>query len=269
LVAAIRRAREPGHKFDICVTLIGPQGIGKSTYWAHLLPPEARGQWFSDAANPALDDGRLVEATAGRVFCELADLQGIDRADRQRLKAWQTRDTDSYRLAYRRTRSDLKRTFIVVGTSNPSTLLPNDPDGMRRWLPVECTAGNRGEVAARLRSDREQLWAEAAHHEADGAPIHYTDPALEAAAAAAGERWRTSDVEAEDIFTAAVEQHAEPTGDGAERIAFQDIKAYAQTAGCDRHNNTWVRMLTADGWRKQPDRKVKGERISYWTRPAG
>src|SRR5690606_33114213 len=44
LVAAVRRTFRPGTKFDTVLTLVGPQGIGKSTIFARLA-----GQWFSDS----------------------------------------------------------------------------------------------------------------------------------------------------------------------------------------------------------------------------
>ncbi|MEL7658078.1 MAG: VapE domain-containing protein, partial [Bacillota bacterium] len=44
LVAAVARIYEPGKKFDYILVLNGPQGIGKSTFFAKL-----GGKWFSDS----------------------------------------------------------------------------------------------------------------------------------------------------------------------------------------------------------------------------
>ena len=39
LMGAVARTYEPGEKHDEMVILVGPQGLGKSTVWAWLLPP--------------------------------------------------------------------------------------------------------------------------------------------------------------------------------------------------------------------------------------
>ena len=49
LMGAVMRTYAPGEKHDEVVILVGPQGLGKSTVWAWLLPPADRRAWFSDA----------------------------------------------------------------------------------------------------------------------------------------------------------------------------------------------------------------------------
>ncbi len=44
MVAAVARIVHPGTKFDSVLILNGPQGIGKSTFFAKLA-----GDWFSDS----------------------------------------------------------------------------------------------------------------------------------------------------------------------------------------------------------------------------
>ena len=49
LMGVVLRTDHPGEKHDEMVVLVGPQGIGKSTAWAWLLPAEPqRALWFSD-----------------------------------------------------------------------------------------------------------------------------------------------------------------------------------------------------------------------------
>ena len=44
LMGVVLRTDRPGEKHDEMVVLVGPQGIGKSTAWAWLLPAQAEPQ---------------------------------------------------------------------------------------------------------------------------------------------------------------------------------------------------------------------------------
>ena len=161
-IGAIQRAYQPGCKLDEMPVLIGPQGCGKSAWCAGLLPPEHRAAWFSDSL--ALNDGpkTQVESTAGRVLVEVSELTGATKADIQRLKAYLTRQDDgAVRLAYRRNPESSPRRFVFVATANPDGhgVLPPDPTGNRRFVPVTLRHGDN--VEAFLKPVRDQLWAEA------------------------------------------------------------------------------------------------------------
>ena len=49
LLGVLARAATPGEQHDELVILLGPQGVGKSTFVKGLLPPEHRSRWFSDS----------------------------------------------------------------------------------------------------------------------------------------------------------------------------------------------------------------------------
>lgn len=51
MIAAVRRVRYPGRKFDHVLILEGDQGIGKSTVFAVL----AYGEWFTDNLSVGLE----------------------------------------------------------------------------------------------------------------------------------------------------------------------------------------------------------------------
>jgi len=165
LIAAVARAIRPGAKFDHLPTIVGPQGIGKSTYWRFLLPPQYRNDWFTSSFHLRMDRGRKdqVEALKGVVFGEAADFGGVTRSDLAQLKTFITDQTDTVRLAYRRDEEVLPRRFVLVGTADKAGVLPDDEAGMRRFPVVEVTGGAPARMRAGLDDDREMLWAKALH----------------------------------------------------------------------------------------------------------
>jgi len=160
LVAAVRRVRVPGSKFDNLLTLEGPQYAGKSTLARVLVGPE----WFSDSLQIGSDPKQTIEDTAGKWVCELAELAGLKPKGRERVKAFLSRGTDRAALKYERLAKDVPRQFICIATVNEGEYL-DDPTGNRRFWPVRC---GRIDIPA-LQGDRDQLWAEAALLEAQAA----------------------------------------------------------------------------------------------------
>lgn len=157
LVAAVRRVRVPGCKFDSMPVLEGPQGTGKSTVLRIL---SVHDDWFTDQL--PLDDGpqRQVEALQGSWIVEASELAGLRRADVSKLKTFLSAQTDKIRMAYARKVAQLPRQCVVVGTTNDTKYL-RDETGNRRYLPVKTgTIDLDG-----LRKVRDQLWAEAAYIE--------------------------------------------------------------------------------------------------------
>ena len=139
--------------------LVGPQGVGKSHLLRAILPPE-HPEWFSDALHLAAHPKERVESLLGRVLVEVSEMAGAHRAEIQSLKAFLTRQDDgATRLAYRRNPEPMPRRAILAGTTNDAECLPNDPTGLRRFVPVEVPRGC--DVQAYLDPQRHQLWAEA------------------------------------------------------------------------------------------------------------
>lgn len=162
LVAAVRRVRRPGTKFDSILVLEGRQGSGKSTAISVL----ASDAYFSDQEILTLDAKSQMEALEGVWLYELGELQGLNRAETDRVKAFASRLTDRGRLAYARFREDRPRQTIFIGTTNDEQYL-RDATGNRRFWPVKTGLIDLDG----LRRDRDQLWAEAAHLEADGRSV--------------------------------------------------------------------------------------------------
>lgn len=173
-VAAVRRVRQPGCKFDEMPVFEGDQGTDKSSALEALA---VHSEWFSDDLPLNVEGKRVVEAIGGRWIVEAAELSGMKQRDVEGLKALLSRNTDHARMSYARIASDFPRQCIFVGTTNNANYL-KDGTGNRRYWPVSIS---RFDLPA-LRRDRDQLWAEAAAREAAGASIRL-DPALWAAAA--------------------------------------------------------------------------------------
>ena len=162
LVAAVRRVRKPGTKFDTIVVLEGDQGSGKSSAIAILAGRE----YFSDQDILALDARAQMEALEGVWMYEISELAGMRMGDVEKIKAFASRWEDRARPAYGRFRENRPRRCIFVGTTNAKEYL-RDQTGNRRFWPVATTTID----LAALEQDRDQLWAEAAMLEAKGESI--------------------------------------------------------------------------------------------------
>lgn len=165
LLAAVRRIRRPGCKFDEMLVLISDQGMLKSSAIAALCPnPE----WFSDDLPLNVDAKQVIERTAGRWLVESSDLTGMRKGDVEHLKALMSRPVDGpVRLAYRRYSEERPRSFILIGTTNNFGFL-KDQTGNRRFWPVTITKPFSTQA---IEAVRDQLWAEAAFREKQGESI--------------------------------------------------------------------------------------------------
>jgi len=184
LIAAVRRVRQPGCKFDELLVLESPQGTNKSTALATLVPHTSL---FTDDLPLNVDSKQVIERTTGRWIVEASELSGMRKGEVEHLKGFLSRQKDVARLAYGRTPTERLRHFIVVGTTNSEAYLKDTTGNRRFWLVrVE------GFDLVRLSSDRDQLWVEAAVREADGASIRL-DPQLYLAASGEQEKRRVID----------------------------------------------------------------------------
>ena len=156
LVAAVARIYEPGIKFDSVVVLNGPQGIGKSTFFAKL-----GGKWFSDSLTIGdMKDKAAPEKLQGYWILELGELAGLKKMDVETVKAFISRQDDKFRHSYGYSVEDHPRQCIIVATTNNNDGFLRDITGNRRFWPIPCTA----ESPKRPWEVEEiipQLWAEA------------------------------------------------------------------------------------------------------------
>jgi predicted P-loop ATPase len=156
LVAAVARVYEPGIKFDTVLVLSGPQGIGKSMFFAKL-----GGIWFSDSLTISdMRDKTGAEKLQGFWVMEIGEMNGIKKVEVETVKSFASRQDDKFRVAYGTVVESHPRQCVICGTSNSQHFL-RDVTGNRRFWPVQVT----GECSLHpWNMDKpllEQIWAEA------------------------------------------------------------------------------------------------------------
>lgn len=176
-VGAVARVFEPGCKFDNVLTLPGPQGIGKSTFFKVIGD-----SWFNDSFSFASGDKEKVETITNGWIIEISELNGMKRAnDAEAAKAFLSRQSDYMRPAYGHKVVEFKRHNVFAATTNEINFLQGD-NGNRRWwiIPVQGN-GHVSSWLPSLQASVHQMWAEAYCYYKQGTNL-YLSPALEAEA---------------------------------------------------------------------------------------
>lgn len=166
LTALIRRAYQPGVKFDNCLILKGAQGLGKSTLFSIL-----GGQWYTDAITITNDAANTYESHRGKWLCEMGELTGMKKAEADRLKSFFSTQIDRYRPPYGKNVMDVPRMSITVGTTNNDEFF-KDITGNRRFWTVRVYKGAAKNVFVELAAERDQILAEAKVIHESGEALH-------------------------------------------------------------------------------------------------
>ena len=137
LVGMVKRVFNPGCKFDELMVLTGIQGVGKTSFIEKLaLLPE----WYCSLNNIKGKDA--VSNLVGKVVIELEEFVALRNAkSADEAKLFISARTSTVRLPYERFSTDVKRTCILIATTNDATFL-GDFSGERRYLPVKVNAEN-------------------------------------------------------------------------------------------------------------------------------
>ena len=264
LMGVVTRTFHPGEKHDEMVVLVGPQGIGKSTAWAWLLPGEPeRSRWFSDGLSFHDDQKAKAEALQGMVLVEASEMTGSTKAEVETIKKFLSRTNDNIRLTCRRDPSPLLRRCMIVGTTNDPRCLPNDSSGNRRFLPVPCLDGDPAKTRAYLDEHREQMWAEALHRVRTGHETAYLPDSLKGAQSALTEQYRAVDEVAEEVIGAWLDKN--PQAVTANHIA-SGINWNPDSRSIYRITTVLKQM----GYTRAEKRvRTGGGRLWLWTPPDG
>lgn len=178
LVAAVARVFQPGIKFDYVLTLVGEEGLGKSS-----LVGKLGREWFSDSFNfSMLHSKESYEQIQGVWLVEIGELVGLRKADVEAAKQFISKREDSFRVAYGRNTTTFRRQCIFFGSTNNPQFL-REANGNRRFWPVEI---NQSPVIKNVFTDLDdyeidQIWAEAVKLYREGETL-FLDKEMEQAA---------------------------------------------------------------------------------------
>lgn len=249
-ICLVARPLMPGCKVDTALILEGAQGVGKSTFFRLLA-----GEWFSDT-EMALDKDAMMQLRAAWIY-EWAELENVTgRQSVSRVKAFLTSTEDKYRPPFGRTPVTVKRSGVIVGSTNSQDFL-HDPSGSRRFWVVPV-----GQIdIALLRNQREQLLAEAvAAHEAG--ERRWLDEDEEARRAALAVRFGETDPWEQRVLEfAAAQQH----------VRTADILLQALDVPLDRLSRRdemrVTHILKRAGYQSHQSRLGGGAPVRHWFDP--
>ena len=155
---AVSRIYKPGCKFDFVLTVIGAQGIGKSTFFRKLAE-----EFFTDSLT-SLDSKDDIQIISDNWLIELGELAAAKRTDITKQKSFLSRTEDVYRKPYEKNNVRMKRHCIFVATTNEYKPL-KDETGGRRWLYAISDKDGRTKSVfdGSLEKVLAQIWGEAMH----------------------------------------------------------------------------------------------------------
>ena len=173
--AAVARVMTPGCKYDHVLTLIGPEGIGKSTQ----IRTMGR-DWYDDSVT-SIDGKEGMDQLRGKWLIEMGELTNYKKSTSEAYKAFLSKQEDVYRPAYARKAEVYPRQCVFFATTNETAFLKGDT-GNRRFWTVDCgLKPPEMSVWDDLPRESEQIWAEALTRFRQGEPL-YLSSELEAEA---------------------------------------------------------------------------------------
>lgn len=153
VTSCVARVERPGCKADTVLILTGGQGVKKTTFFETL----AGEQYFtSSKVQPGDTDGLMIMREVWMV--EWGELHSMRARNIDTTKDFLSARVDMFRRPYGRSIGREPRHCVIVGTSNPKSIL-EDATGNRRFWPIEVLAPKID--VKWLRENRAQLFAEA------------------------------------------------------------------------------------------------------------
>ena len=155
-------------------TIIGPQGIYKTTFFRHILPPPLHSYFIENTDNSfAGKDNNLIMAE--NCLVEIEEVDAIEGKDLAKLKGLVTSEKVKERRPYAKFRETWSRLASFCASGNEQRIL-TDLTGSRRWL---CHLVSSIDNPREWNLDYEQFYAQL-HHEYQHGYRYYFDKADEA-----------------------------------------------------------------------------------------
>ena len=261
LLGAIKRAYNPGCKFDYMMVLIGKQGDGKSTLFKFLA---CNDDWYDENFNfKDTNNKATIEKMAGKWFLEMGEMDTMkkDMVTSDALKAFVSSVSDDYRVPFAKRKETRKRQCVFCGTSNDINFL-KDRTGNRRYLPIDChaTSATRRRMFDydTARPYFRQVIAEAVHEykqDPDVAPVLSFE--LEEAV----KREQLAHLE-EDVWVSIIQEHLDNEIVGRVNAAYIYDKAFGKDP-VDMRKGEAGRILTImrndiEGWHEIGKARLNG-----------
>lgn len=170
-ISAIARAFTPGCKVDTVLVLEGDPGIRKSSVLRALFGDE----WFLEMSITDVANKDAMQLLKRKWGAEFPEIDGLSRTEQAHVKAYFSRQVDTYRPSYGKGTRDFPRQIVFAASTNKNEYLTDETGGTgRRMWPARCRTGNIALVVA----IREQFWAEAVARFESGEAWHIQDPSL-------------------------------------------------------------------------------------------
>lgn len=153
-ISAIAGAFQPnGVSAGGVLVFQGAQYLGKTKWFKTLVPQDMN--LIKDGMLLRPDDKDSVKQITSFWMVELGELDStFRRADIAALKAFITKDSDTYRKPYAKRESNIARRTVFFGSVNPKEFL-HDSTGNRRYWTIECESLDHSHDI-----DMQQYWAQ-------------------------------------------------------------------------------------------------------------
>jgi len=156
LISAVARGLEPGCKADYVLVLKGNQGIGKTTFFQSLFGYNSIGISFFQTVDEEKDEKNKLMSISSTWCTEYGE---IDYAFSVKavsvIKAFITKQHDTYRAPYERAVNSHPRHFVFCGSTNEDRFLVDATGNRRFWtIPI-----NNQIDTSKVAEIRNELWS--------------------------------------------------------------------------------------------------------------
>ena len=153
------------------LTFIGPQGIYKTTFFRHILPPPLSAYFWENTHNSfSHKDDRI--ACSENCLVDIEEIEAIEGSDMEQLKGLVTSESIKERRPYAIFREQKHRLCSFCATGNEQRIL-TDNSGTRRWI---CFLVETIENPREWNLNYEQLYAQLYQEYQQGFRYYLTKP---------------------------------------------------------------------------------------------